>query len=1728
MIINSGVTNITRVPAFELGDRYDTYDVVYYSGYDESDVSYPCTPAESGHYYYSGASATTATASNRPAAASTEWTTGFFFQPSYGATVDYKGLQYGTEYGDGYYTVLNKSENAVRATFNVVFEKRTDKETKAIIHMLENSFNKGKKPNGGYSGINWTPFPPYNHSGEFFVESFQHSYDSPDVNTVSTSFFNETTSLTDWKQLYIPYSNTREAYENDRPYFQNDATFLRKSAEFPSLLESQSGWYYFNGKDDPGYGESTGLMGAPINSPTGAASLWTKNNFSFDINQNIQIPQNPIFNKAELTNDFVVRASEGINKNLLAFSVDFKGRSDHETQGMIHFLEHHKGTNLFKFTPPAPYDFTDKVFLAASWSHTLNFKDNNDIRVDMREFPVDYLNLSTDFLTLVTVVNRPVLENSTEGPGSISTSQRVEGLDFVSNTGLSVYAITGQVLRTGFYLTNSGNSVISTTAAVDSPYTAFEFPSGVVTNPQSYRIRTKPGHSSFIPFYFKGLQDNVTGPPAGVVGGPNDGVYTGLLELYSVAEDNGQLDPSGTIKVGITGYTTGWDVNPYRGNDGQTPMHPHKFLIQTGYYDISGVPSNSLSWEHPATGHDLTRYSVQYTQDSSWEDVTGITTSTVSPTGFPIYTQQLITQPLSDPAKMYTDLYTGLLVPPSLMGDSSIPEKLRNLPDPQNTGVRQSSFFHHPGVFNHGQNYYYRMRSEYVPWNSSSTEDITGSMYVYASGVSDLNREGLSSSVLTGLSTTSSDYAISKTVIPAAPKPAFRIYLGHEDANLNLSGIFIQELVDRGILKQEGGVDMNPKGRAAIDVANTGTYADNFSGIQWILSEDYRVGSTDSTIPAITTGGELVTGVVDVADAGAGADPNLQKPLAETPSVLVMKANSAVVGAGGVGGDGGYTVVSATLDATDFASFLEVKTTPVENSQPGGDGGDCIYISDPNIAKFKIRKDYNAKIYAGGGGGGGGDRFLVERLFSTTFNYSQPSYNQQLWDRINEGWTERMYGDVHWEPLTEKISFDPVTGDIKVAEDKGKGVPEGVHFRASNFLGTHRGGAGGGGAGFTLSLGGKQYSPKDPEDGTQGSDFTITLTSQGGFKQVGLGNTGREMPWATEAYKRFSRGGDGGDYGQDGQEGQRVTKESTGYPYTLEEFADADTTEGKLGGSAGKAIRVTSGSTYTSGNFREKLLVLTPSFTKISEIPGLVGHFDASSLVYKDDGVTAAEANTGTPADALVQKWIAKNDANVYLEQTTTANKPILRDGDFSDTAIEGIQNTYFMKLKHSYFNNRKYIYFQPSGTVGTPVIQYFKLHNATADASNNGDIKVNFTNGYAVGDHTSVGIEIDAPASYPIQANTLVNFTGGGSFKVSTALASGTSLKGVLSGNRIENDELGYYRLSSLSTGFDIFYLMYPNNWISGYVAGFPDKIASDAVYAVGVTTIDVTITGTVTMTAGNTIVFANQGRFLLSADAPANTGSAVTLLGTLSTAGVGSGEKGSVERSLSAGNRIKDRFTVQYPDAIAQENYKLNDAYAGIDKVFQTGWVRFSDQKGKVNSYYDRKRGSIQDNTGLGAIYTPLRFNDWTVNLSRGATARLRPTRSWIYNLGARYKRGIIDIRAKNNGNLVGSASFAIEDPEKSYLEFNASGDVFIGKSFYMQDGQERDQRGFRGGIAAIVIYNRKLSNAESRVVMGNLLDQYIHIKSQSTSTLNPLEKNRPNDLNGIAGHVWFEPTP
>ena len=1740
MIINSGVTNITRVLPFEVGNEYKKYDVVYYSGYTNTSPTpptlHPCLQSESGHCYYTG-NAATATLTNRPYAADTEWTTGFFADVSYGATVNYEALNYTTEFGDGYYNVLNKSENAVRAQFSTTFSKRTDQETKAIIHILEDSFNRGDRPDGGYSGIPWTPFAPYNQSGEFFVESFTQDYEAPDVNNVSTTFFRETASTTDWKTLYIPFEDTRMEYRNSvegnaaTNYFQHDATFLRQLAGEAVLTPAQTGWYYFTGEKNVDYTSETGIFGTEYNSPTGQYPLWTKDKFYFDLNQNINIPQNPRFTKQEINNGFVARFDEGLNKNLLAFPVDLKGRTDKEAFAIVHFLEHHAGVRLFQFTPPAPYDFTNKVFLAANWSHTINFKDNNDITVNMREFPIDYLNLSTEFRSLVTVVNRP-LKNlpaywswPTEGvttstsvsadryAGSKSTKERIENTDFISNTGMKVFAITGQSIRTGFYLTNSGNVTLNTYIGYDDPYQVFDFPSGHSHNP----VVTSPGSSSFIPFYFKGFADNITysGPLVGTTGPEVSGVYSAQLTLKNKSNIDADYDPSGLITFGITGYITGFDaasgststvVNPYRGNDGQTPNHPSRFLIQTGYYSSAGIPKNVLLWQHPATGHDLNRYSLQYTQDKTWAEVSGIplTADTdvrniagVAGTGFEInakYVQSYGPLISNSAGYVQTNFYTGVLVPSSLAGAAEIPEGLKNLPDPQNTGLHQQSYFEHKDL-SYGQDYYYRMRSEYVQPNNTYTPDIVGSMYVYASGVSDF-RSPVSNQVSTGLSDTSPEFTDARTAIPTSPKSAFRVYLDHGSSNINLSGEFIKTLVDRGMVKQEGGTDMvigpNPTAADYIAIADTGAYSNAYTGVQFILQpgfvvggkgDVYPVGDADAgmMIPAVRTGYQLLTGVGPVGN----------KPIAETPSVLIMQNNSAIVGQGGKGGDGGFTHIvqggevskSSAKKAKDIKYTLTLNFGETKDSTVGKDAGDAIYVSDGNISEFSIRKDYNAKIYGGGGGGGGGDRFLAEKIFDLQSSYD---LHEDKSGKIN---SNQHFNFTDWD-IAKKVRISDEGNVVVVLGStyKDKTIPKRIVFNTSStsfFLGLHKGGAGGGGSSFTAVQGGVQLSLNGLED-------YVPDISTGGYNVAGKGNlrgragTGRS-DLGNDHKNTF--GGAGGEYGQAGNIGMTYTEETTGIPFLLS-GEGYDNSGGKAGGAGGKAIRIIStNSNYTISNYRGKLLSITPSLVPITDIAGLVGYFEAGNKSYNTgtteavsgavtinkvggyvigdtsiiveatsvdmksgdviyffegntQGIFTLDANFSAPVTTLtgalsggnipddavgnfgqtVTKWVSTNDANVYLEQTTANNQPTLQNVDKADKTVgsgTALTRSGKVTVRHAFFNNQKYIYF--STTLSTK-INYMKLHGATSNADYAGDIQVdNIGQSYAAADGITIAIQ---PLDFSIAAGTVITFKGGSVFKVTSAATYVspnriTELTGNLSGSDLQHAVRGYYRLSSLANGFDIFYVMYPNKW------------------------------------------FTDTGNF--------------------------------TARATNIGSQT------------------------GKDEFYQTGWSEFSSTDKTPSVVYNRTSGQITDNTGLGNLPQQFSFSD------SGSMPHIvgdYPRRSWVYNLSGSSQGGILTLNAKNDGRVAGSNSY-----KGNGFVFNSSGSAYVGGSASLRGGAV--DLGFRGAIAAIVIFNRRLTARENRKVLGVLFNKYLRTKAANASTQVSLEyKNKRSDLTGIAGQIYFTP--
>ncbi len=1737
MIINSGVTNITDIFPFEVGNNYKLNDIVYFSGYTDpaDDSLYPCTQAQSGHYYYSGKEGTASTISNTPAATTeennpTNWTQKFFFEPSYGATVSYKAFNYSTSMGDGYYSVLNRSENALRAEFNLSFNKRTDAESRAIIHLLEDSFNKGTKPKGGYSGINWAPFAPYNLSGEFFIENINHSTAGPEVNNVSTTFFNETVSLTDWQQLHIPYEGTREKYDDGEQYYQHDAAFfMKETASESCLLPKQSGWYYFTGEKNVDYtssdGKVTGLKGTIYNSPSGDATLWTKDTFYFGANDQISLEMSPVYYSQDLQNQFKIRFGAGLNKNLLKFSLDFRGRTDRETKAMVHFLEHHQGSAPFNFTPPAPYD-KRKVFISSSWQHTLKFKDNNDIRVDFLEFPIDYLNLTRDFRTLVTIVNKPVttIPQHADWGGSTSVRARAQNTEFVENTGIPVYVPTGFTLRTGFYLTNSGNITTKTTLDTSqNEYSVFEFPSGSVDNP----IITPPGVTHFVPFYFNAFGDNSNASSIDPAS-PQITGYNGYLTLSTVAEVDNEVDPSGTIALGITGYISGWGSSPYAGRLSETPMFPSKFLVKTGYYDVSGRPLHYLQWEHPTSGYYLTRYNLEASQGPA-DGFTGLTnfyTDSDDPgrIGFK-EVSSYDGSTAGNAGNFNTLLYTGIAFPPSLAQDAIGSP----FTDPIITG------YHQPRSVLHTQlqpdsNYYYRIRSEYQNAAGEEVAFTTGSMYVYASGVDDLNQV-VSDKVYTGLGLNSFAQPITsashlpKIRIPAGSKPAMRIFLPHGSTNLNLSGLFIQELVNRGVVTQTDGLDNVPgipyetSPEAWLNVAETGVYGDNFTGIQYILRPNFVVGSTDSTKPSIDTGYQLLTGVVNPADATAGGHSNLQKPVKETPTVLVMQYNSVVAGKGGAGGDGGYTLVkNAPSIQTNTLTFEFSKT---ENSTVGSPGGHAIKISDTAIGEFKIRKDYTAKVLGGGGGGGGGDRFLVEKIFALK---NSTSYKIVDFVGGQSGTSIELFAKMlaaNPKILDSNTKLVKKDGKLKLVAAGGRATQDEMLV---STLGTHYGGPGGGGQGYIVSEGGRQLSPD--------ADLKpLNIQLRGGFYGSGPGYL------SPSQQTRHSEGGAGGGYGEGGIKGQNMDDIGAIDPFTVQ-----DNTVGQLGGSAGNALRVISGNTnYTKNNFRSVLIEITPSKKTPSDISGLVANFDSSQNVYS--AYTNESTNTAATNGQSIVRWASTNnsgDDGIYMEQTTNANnnRPTYRTADY--TNFKGTT------LYKRYFNDAPFIYFDPAyygyhaTTPTRPGAQYFKLLNATVDQSNTGAIQINSSGKtYQPGLYSAAGVGI-AVASLPskLLANDVVYFAGGGEFQLAAdAASSDTALFGTLRKRQVNDSEYGSNRLSPFMNGFDIFYVIYPDKWDAqgNYIGGrpvFPEKTFGEPYHEGGEpvsfdscwlsnsqieTSMGKTNNKTCTYTSGNTTITpANVtdikvGEMVIGADIPVNT----------------------KVSSISAPNVV---LSVAPTASEATGKTLTFVCKAVYDDVFQVGWMRWSapfvkpkgDGTGFDSAYYHRCEPSVMENAGVSGENTNnyLTFQDLNMaaeGSEESAEVIRTPRSAWVYNLSAQRKNGLISLLARCNGVPVGGQQFKTN---KEAFDFLSSDNVLIGASALGGEYRAPFGVGYKGGLAHLVIYNRLLASSENRNVLGFLYNKYLTVKGADAG--DPLSVDTVNaftDNNGFAGQILFE---
>ena len=317
----------------------------------------------------------------------------FFFDADYGSSVKFSCSNHKFEYGNGYYINQAKNINPISFEVDLSFKNRSNRESNAIIHFLENHQGQGEKdyssPNLTYSqgiaGFSWdgnSTFHPYdsldNQTKSFYCNEFSHSLNFENNNDINVKLRNFTTSILNKSESL--FTSKADTYSSLDSYEKNDVVFNLKNQR-----------YYYCKKEN-------------VNIPPVQENLdWSRADGLFtDINLNywsreffwkpsigLSISQQPRVLKLGLGGGYTQIYKDGINESLLSFDVKFDNRSDDEVYSILHFLEQHYGCIPFMFSPPAPYE-TPQNFVCQEWTHTYNFKNNHSITARFEQFPFDF------------------------------------------------------------------------------------------------------------------------------------------------------------------------------------------------------------------------------------------------------------------------------------------------------------------------------------------------------------------------------------------------------------------------------------------------------------------------------------------------------------------------------------------------------------------------------------------------------------------------------------------------------------------------------------------------------------------------------------------------------------------------------------------------------------------------------------------------------------------------------------------------------------------------------------------------------------------------------------------------------------------------------------------------------------------------------------------------------------------------------------------------------------------------------------------------------------------------------------------------------------------------------------------------------------------------------------------------------------------------------------------
>ena len=319
----------------------------------------------------------------------------FFFDADYGSTVNFRTNNQKYEYGNGYYILQPKNINSITMEVSLKFKNRTNRETNAMIHFLENHQGQHEqydntanlRYNQGIAGFRWdgnATFHPYDsmevQSKKFTSSEWNHSLNFENSNDIDVKITNLDSSILQKNSGLFVYP--AEEYSDSEYYEKNDIVYSSVNKDFyywsgdasaagKDPVEAQASW-----TREHGYFKDT------------HTEYWTRD-FFWKPSVGLNVNQKPLLSQIALGAGYSQTFNDGINESLLMLDLNFNNRTDSEARAILHFLEQHYGCIPFNFTPPAPYD-TEQNFVCQEWSHTYNYKNNHSITAKFEQYPFNF------------------------------------------------------------------------------------------------------------------------------------------------------------------------------------------------------------------------------------------------------------------------------------------------------------------------------------------------------------------------------------------------------------------------------------------------------------------------------------------------------------------------------------------------------------------------------------------------------------------------------------------------------------------------------------------------------------------------------------------------------------------------------------------------------------------------------------------------------------------------------------------------------------------------------------------------------------------------------------------------------------------------------------------------------------------------------------------------------------------------------------------------------------------------------------------------------------------------------------------------------------------------------------------------------------------------------------------------------------------------------------------